>query len=282
MNLVGKIFTVLISLMCVVFGTFALMVHAAHKNWRDVVVAKGGLNDQLTEANKEKQNLAEEKKNLETALNDEKERTKKRLIALEQEAKKVVAEKSELESKIQVEEGKSRVLALAIKETSQRIGVMQTEIEGMRNNIKVAVDERNDLQKNLVSKTDDLMNAVAERQKLEKLQRELALQVMKMKETLAHFKIDENFKATTPPAGLEGEVTSVPRPDTVEISIGADDGVRKGHRFDVTRPSTGRYIGKIEVIQVDYPNRAVCRPDNKSLSDQIQKGDHVKADTKPR
>ena len=34
MNLVGKIFTVLIFLMCVVFGTFALMVHAAHKNWK--------------------------------------------------------------------------------------------------------------------------------------------------------------------------------------------------------------------------------------------------------
>ena len=53
MNLVGKIFTVLIFLMCVVFGTFALMVHAAHKNWKEDVVAKGGLNDQLTEANKE-------------------------------------------------------------------------------------------------------------------------------------------------------------------------------------------------------------------------------------
>ena len=36
----------------------------------------------------------------------------------------------------------------------------------------------------------------------------------------------------------------------------------------------------IEVIQADYPNRAVCRPDNKLLTDQIQKGDHVKADIK--
>ena len=41
--------------------------------------------------------------------------------------------------------------------------------------------------------------------------------------------------------------------DVVEISVGADDGVRKGHQFVVTRPSTGKYIGIIEVIQVDYP-----------------------------
>ena len=38
----------------------------------------------------------EEKKSLETALKDEKERTKKRLIALENEAKKVTAEKNEI------------------------------------------------------------------------------------------------------------------------------------------------------------------------------------------
>ena len=55
MNLVGKIFTVLIFLMCVVFGTFALMVHAAHKNWK--VEAVELQPRQLTAANKERQDL---------------------------------------------------------------------------------------------------------------------------------------------------------------------------------------------------------------------------------
>ena len=67
----------------------------------------------------------------------------------------------------------------------------------------------------------------------------------------------------------------------VEISVGTDDGVRKGHKFVVTRPSTGKYIGIIEVIHADSPNRSVCRPDKASANDQIQKGDHVKAYTKP-
>ena len=216
MNLVGKIFTVLIFLMCVVFGTFALMVHAAHKNWKVEAV---DLSQKLTAASKEKQDLTEEKKVLENALVDEKDRTRRRLTALEQEAKKVIADKSELESKIQVEEGKSRVLALAIKETSQRIGVMQTEIEGMRNNIKVAVDERNSTQKKLVDTTDDLMNAVAERQKLEKLQRELATQIMKMKEVLAYTKTAP-ITSNASPEGLEGEVTSVRVPTSWKYRSG--------------------------------------------------------------
>ncbi len=52
----------------------------------------------------------------------------------------------------------------------------------MRNDIKVTVDERNKPQKNLVDTTDCLMNAVAERKRLEKLQRELAAQIIKLKD----------------------------------------------------------------------------------------------------
>ena len=69
----------------------------------------------------------------------------------------------------------------------------------------------------------------------------------------------------------------MPRPDVVEISVGSDDGMRKGHKFVVTRPSNGKYIGIIEVIQVDDPSRAVCRPDKATQNDQIQKGDRVQA-----
>ena len=68
MNLVGKIFTVLILLMCVVFGTFALMVHAAQKNWKEQAAL---LNGQLTQTNQKIADLTQEKTNLETARNDE-------------------------------------------------------------------------------------------------------------------------------------------------------------------------------------------------------------------
>ena len=50
---------------------------------------------------------------------------------------------------------------------------MQTQIDGMRNDIKVAVDERNRTQKKLLETTDNLKNSVAERQRLEKLKRRI-------------------------------------------------------------------------------------------------------------
>ena len=155
----------------------------------------------MTKANKEKQELTEEKKILDTALNDEKAATLKRLVALENEKNIAVAERDKNEAKIQVAEGKARVLALAIEEVHKRLSVLQTAIDSMRNDIKVTVDQRDTLQTNLLKTTDDLQNAVIERAKLEKLGAQLAAQIVKLKELLAYAKVSPNDMAKIPPAG---------------------------------------------------------------------------------
>ena len=141
-------------------------------------------NDQLTKANKEKQDLIEEKKILETALDDEKKRDAEAADCPGASGKNASPPGTPWTTKILDEEDKSRELAMAIQEIHKKLGVLQTEIAGMRNDIKVTVDERNNAQKKLVDTTDQLMNAVAERQKLEKLERELAAQIIKLKEAL--------------------------------------------------------------------------------------------------
>ena len=107
MNLVGKIFTVLIFLMGVVFGTFALMTHAAHTNWRQEVIKKDGLNDQLVAAKKIVEDLTGEKKILETELAKQKDDLQKRIIALQEAANSAIAAQKVSDDKIQVEEQKS-------------------------------------------------------------------------------------------------------------------------------------------------------------------------------
>jgi hypothetical protein len=281
MNLVGKIFTFLIFLMCIVFSTIALMVYSAHKNWRELVVAKGGYADQLTEAQKENVLLKDQKLKAENELEDEKKKTQHRLIALEQAARDAIEARRKSDDALQEKVADIAKLAATTKGLTDRINVLQTTITGMQDNIKVVVEERNKLQKDIIKTNDDLMNAVAERGRLEKLQRELAKQIIDMKIAMEGAKVRMDTLPKNGPVDLEGEVTAVVR-DDVEISVGADDGVRKGFKFQVTRPSTQKYIGKIEVIRVDYPNRAVCRADKQSLLDQIQRGDHVKLDMKSR
>ncbi len=119
MNLVGKIFTVLIFLMCVVFGTFALMTHAAHTNWRQEVIKKDGLNDQLVAAKKIVEDLTGEKKILETELAKQKDDLQKRIIALQEAANSAIKAQKVSEDKVEVEERKSHDYALAIQEVSK-------------------------------------------------------------------------------------------------------------------------------------------------------------------
>src|SRR6266699_6949708 len=54
MNLVGKIFVVLILVASTVFMTMGLMVYASHQNWYEAVTGPSGWKEQLTKAKKEK------------------------------------------------------------------------------------------------------------------------------------------------------------------------------------------------------------------------------------
>src|SRR5208283_511984 len=113
MNLVGKIFTVLIFLMCVVFGTLALMLHAAHTNWRTQTQV---LSTELTKANSERTALAAEKTSLANALEDEKLRARRRLIALEEEKKSILDDRNRKEEALKTMESDNRKLAASIGE----------------------------------------------------------------------------------------------------------------------------------------------------------------------
>jgi hypothetical protein len=52
-----------------------------------------------------------------------------------------------------------------------------------------------------------------------------------------------------PPAGIQGVVTEVRPLGNVEVSVGSDSGLVKGHQLDVVRERDGRsvYVGKIEI-----------------------------------
>ncbi len=84
---------------------------------------------------------------------------------------------------------------------------------------------------------------------------------------------------TTGQPPVEGVVLSVAGDGLVEISIGADDGLRRGHRLEVYRRSDpdGRpvYVGRIEVVKM-AADKSVCRIERKLAKSPVQKGDRVR------
>jgi hypothetical protein len=71
---------------------------------------------------------------------------------------------------------------------------------------------------------------------------------------------------------VEGVVTAVGAKDLLEISIGADDGLKKGHTLEIYRSNS--YLGRVQVMET-WPDRAVVKiiPEYRKVI--IKKGDRV-------
>ena len=74
------------------------------------------------------------------------------------------------------------------------------------------------------------------------------------------------------PPKVEGVVLEVSDKDLVEISIGADDGLKIGHTLDVY--SGNQYLGQI-VIRKTNPDRAVGQVKKELQRGQIKRGNRV-------
>jgi chromosome segregation ATPase len=188
MNLVGKIFTVLILVMSFAFMAFTLMVHAAHKNWRDDVLGKqvkggtsdGGQNAELKKVYTEKQALLDEKKRLEDQIVEEKDRYVRRLAALEQVKIELTKERDANAKTIKDKEDALGKLVDAVLSIHLTISSLHTESEALRTESKAAVAERQKTLEQVVLINDSLLNTVVERLRLEKLERELRAQLLRM------------------------------------------------------------------------------------------------------
>ena len=74
---------------------------------------------------------------------------------------------------------------------------------------------------------------------------------------------------------VEGVVSQIRRTagaQLVEVTIGADDGLKTGNTLEVSRG--GKYLGRLEIIETS-PDKSVGRVDRRFQQGQIQEGDRV-------
>ena len=143
MNLVGKIFTVLIFVMSLVFATFATMVHNTHKNWMAVVVdPKTGLAHQLEVKKTENEGLKTDNERLNKELDIEKIRHRNDLTKLENENKILKDERTKNEQTIAAKDTALRDAAAAMLACQEQVKIYQTRVGKLETDIKAAQVER--------------------------------------------------------------------------------------------------------------------------------------------
>lgn len=284
MNLIGKIFVVIIFVMSIVFMTMALMVYSAHVNWREVVEntreAPGkplGLRLQVQNMRRENDALRAQLDELTKKLDAEIADKRAQIAKLEQERDDLQRERDQLMQQVAQLTQQARDAVAAMEAAHQTLAQRTAEVDNLRNLVRQAEQARHDALLRLVQRTDDLHQVANELRTLKDRSVTLADDLAKAREVLTKFDLKpepELYQERAPK--VDGTVLAVPGNNLIEISIGADDGLVKGHRLDVFRLGSGenRYLGRVEVIRTE-PDRAVCQILPEFQKGPIQQGDRV-------
>jgi hypothetical protein len=263
MNIIGKIFVFAVFVMSLMFMAFAVALYSTHTNWRDEILRTAdqvqagkplGYKAQLGEARKEREALTAEISRLAAEVAAS-EAARDQVVAKIQTALELEREKA------QAELVKTR---LELETATKVVSDLRTEIRGMQGTVDEHVDRAAKLAGELHEKESFLAIANERKGQLEK-------QVANARLLLQQngLSVDSLPRDSVP--AIDGVVTAVVD-DSIELSLGGDDGVQAGHELEVYR--NDKYLGRVRVVSVK-PDRSVAVVVPQFVRGVIQRGDRV-------
>ena len=274
MNLVGKIFIVLIFVMSVLFMGFAVAIYASHTNWKTVVDApETGLKAQLDKEKSKSGQLASERDRL-TEQRDAEELAKRDVMSkLQTETQTLEEQRNEATKQLTLLNQDVRQATAVLGENHKTLAALRTEVDKLRAEIRQEQQEKDNAFSNVVKLTDELHNLANELKTLQTRNNDLAEDYAGALEVLRKHDLGPIPAVYVGEAAkVDGLVLAVRNTGLIEVSIGKDDGLLPGHTLEVSRMST--YLGKVEVTQVE-PDKAACKILPEFRKGTIQKGDRV-------
>lgn len=279
MTLLGKVFTVLIFIMSVLFMGFAIAVFATHTNWKMLVTNPTatekyplGLVQRLQAQQETNTNLRTELDKLRNQLAQEQAARRSAIGALETKLAESQQRLGDKEAELRALQSAEGEAAAALKTAQTTVEALRNEVKGLREEIRVTQADRDSQFQKVVQLTDQLHAATGVERNLKERQLQLIQEVADYKRVLdAHgLKRGMDTSGIAPP--LDGIVTAVGEKALIEVSLGADDGLRVGHRLEVFRDNA--YLGYAIVLKTE-PDRAVAQVDEKSQRGRVEVRDRV-------
>ncbi|WP_298869101.1 hypothetical protein [uncultured Gimesia sp.] len=286
MSFVGKVLVVVQVVLSICFMGFAGAVYTAQSNWRaksvqfeenaknlqknmtDLESEYGNFKTETTQKINESLTAAQTAKAANDALKAQNKSYQNQLetVRAERDTSVAQAETTGEEANFRRQESsRQRVVNKTLHDT----------VNGLRSKIKSLEDTiftQSIREKNLVAKHSKVLNELKYLNKI-----------------VANLGVDPKDPAiagmkSAPPA-VEGLILNTKKDKQngtkfVEVSLGSDDGLSKGHQLFVYRFGTKengnrpKYLGKIELVYVD-PDKAVGTVIDAAKNGVIEKGDHV-------
>ncbi len=272
MNLLGKVLTGVILITSLIVMVVAVMVYSTHRNFKEDA---DKLTAQLNNAKQQNQQLESKLRSLESLLTGEVETAKQEVAKLESERIQLVAENTTFQSELDLLRQEQRTNTAAVVATQSNNESLTSEVDALRTAIQENQQARDEAVAVTIRATDELHQAQGTLTSLRERSIQLVQELGTATSMLRESGIDPS---TDPKAGVpnvRGVVSAIHRAagnQLIEVSVGADDGIKPGHTIEVFRGE--RYLGRAEILKTE-PDRAVGRVIRRFQQGQIQEGDHV-------
>src|SRR4029453_42584 len=137
MTLIGKIFTVLIFVMSIVFMSFSVMVFATHKNWKDYVTnPTTGLQKQLDLAKQAKADADAQIAQLKENLRNEQAARAAAIGVLTARNVRLEADLLAKQSDLDTTSANLTKVAATAEQAQQRLATLETETAALRDSLR--------------------------------------------------------------------------------------------------------------------------------------------------
>jgi hypothetical protein len=264
--------------MSVMFMGLAMAVYATHKNWRQQTEA---LKTQLADQQKRNQEAEAEHNRKFEELSRERD-------AARQQAAKLETERTELAKnnvKIEAERDKlvtdQREHIAAVKATQDLNTQLAGEVTDLRSKLRDEQQARDAAFAKALDATERLQQESGDYTNALERSRQLMKEVAGLRSAMTEYGHDPNVPPGSVVPTVDGIVSQVRRTggaQLVEVTIGADDGLKTGNTLEVFRGS--KYLGRLDVIETT-PDKSVGRVLRNFQQGQIQEGDRVATRIKP-
>jgi hypothetical protein len=278
MTTLGKVFTVLIFIMSILFMGFSVVVFATHRNWKMLVdntdTAKGplGLKQQLQAQSETNKGLRAELDGLTNRLAVEMAARRSAISVLETKLANAQDGLAKKEAELAGLQSAQTEATAAINLAEVRLAELVGDIKKLRDEIRLVQGQRDESFQKVVDLTDKLYSAAGVERNLKEREGQLIGEISKYKRVTDVLGVNPSMPVEMIAPPLEGIVTAVGDKNLIEVSLGSDDGLRVGHRVEVFRDNN--YLGSALVLKTD-PDRAVAQMDEKSQRGLIKVQDRV-------
>jgi len=279
MTFIGKIFTVLIFIMSIVFMSMSLMVFATHKNWKLIATnaqpGSGqplGLKQQLEQRQQEIKKLRDEKAKLEELFAAERAARTYVVASLNSKLTQLDGQLKQKEQELTNLQGAHTEQTTALQTLENNNKALIEEVAQLRDNIKIAQQDRDTQFGEVVRLTDVLHTTSGDLRVRTERVGQLVDQVAAQKLVMDKVGVSIYTPVQQIEPKVDGVVLAVGAKDLIEISLGSDDGLKEGHKMEVFRGAT--YLGRIVIVRTEA-NRAVGRVVPEYRKGIIRKDDRV-------